>query len=183
MYAEYLKVHTKANHDDVEKAFSDTLFKASLSQEEYARLLGNIAQIYTLFTQLEFHSDFQTYATKIAIKQSLIERDLSNLPTTQFQHQIAPIAHSKLSDPIAKIGGMYVLLGSALGGKVIAKNLQSLPWISPELHLNFFTSNGESVFGLWNNFKSSLDEHGDKYNINRDVLIKGAKYTFSLFKM
>lgn len=52
----------------------------------------------------------------------------------------------------AFVGCMYVLTGSALGGQVISRQIQSSLPVTPELGGRFFAGYGESTAAMWQDF-------------------------------
>lgn len=78
------------------------------------------------------------------------------------------------------LGALYVLEGSTLGGKTIAKMIGSKPGISSN-SLTFFESYGDNTMNMWNTFKSALNGL-DLTELQRNEVLASAKDTFIKFE-
>jgi heme oxygenase len=77
----------------------------------------------------------------------------------------------------AALGALYVLEGSTLGGKIIAKIIAENTGSTAAL--KFFQGYGEKTGSMWKNFLTYLHQHNNPaYN---GIIVESARETFSLF--
>jgi heme oxygenase len=89
----------------------------------------------------------------------------------------API---RLSGFPAALGALYVLEGSALGGKILAAALErQLPAIAGAT--GFFGGRGAKTGEMWWGFREALDLYGAKNPAAQPAVIAGAVRTFGQF--
>ena len=72
-------------------------------------------------------------------------------------------------------GSLYVMEGSTLGGKVIARALAGAPWLPPA-GLTYFDARGARTGPLWRELGLRLDAAGAA--LGRDALARGARAAF-----
>lgn len=81
----------------------------------------------------------------------------------------------------AKMGIMYVIEGSTLGGKVIGRMLKKSLGLEDGKGTSYYNSYGEELGPMWKSFVFSLTDYAIKSN-NEAEIIKSASDTFSGFK-
>ncbi|BFM07327.1 biliverdin-producing heme oxygenase [Halioxenophilus aromaticivorans] len=180
MYAEQLKASTRQCHDSVEQQFTRRLFSPKLTADDYASQLTTIRNIYALFCDFDFSAQLKPFAATIPTRLALLNKDLIHLPSPN-ESQSPAFAANNLTSLDHRVGGLYVLLGSAIGGKIIAKRLQQHAWVDADKHLNFFKFEHHDIAREWNSFKVSLDEHIEVHRADLATVTAGAKMTFGLF--
>lgn len=85
----------------------------------------------------------------------------------------------RLDSAAAKLGAMYVVEGSALGGRGLARNLHGLLGDDTLAGRRFFASDGADTGRVWRTF---LDELGAVPAANRRIVIDSAVATFGSFE-
>lgn len=83
---------------------------------------------------------------------------------------------SLAADPEAALGSAYVLEGSTLGGRLIARALVDAPWRPPN-GLRYFEPYGAEAGPRWRAFKAALDETPQR---DWPRVVAGADATFTL---
>jgi heme oxygenase len=94
-----------------------------------------------------------------------------------------PAEHLAVADQLPQtnsvagaLGAMYVLEGSTLGGRVIAKmQMRQCPGMFNEANLTFFNGYGEDSGKKWMSFLSLVDHYADE----SDLIINAANETFN----
>jgi heme oxygenase len=84
-----------------------------------------------------------------------------------------------VDDLPAAFGSAYVLEGSALGGRQIAKMLE--PFSMQERPRRFFTSNGGDISERWKTFRAALEAYAERADAD-DQIVGGAEKTFISFR-
>ncbi|HEX8313207.1 MAG TPA: biliverdin-producing heme oxygenase [Chthoniobacteraceae bacterium] len=90
-----------------------------------------------------------------------------------------PVAPVPVDDIATAFGCAYVLEGSALGGRQIARMLAPFP--ATERPRRFFTSNGADVTARWKTFREALEQFAATGEANEKI-IEGAEGTFRSFR-
>jgi heme oxygenase len=108
----------------------------------------------------------------IAADLSRLAHDLGGEPADQG------IATTQvLATEAEAIGSQYVLAGSRLGGRVIAKRvLEQLPGA----HVTFFKADDAEPAQAWRGFQRRLDELGQSGQYDYALVRRGAEQTFDL---
>jgi len=83
-------------------------------------------------------------------------------------------------DKVSRLGGMYVLEGSTLGGKMITKHLRQSLGEKVDGITTYLNPYGEQAGSKWKNFMQLLQNAADESN-NETAIIKGALSTFAIF--
>ncbi|MGM1057543.1 MAG: biliverdin-producing heme oxygenase [Bacteroidota bacterium] len=168
---------------------------------EETRKLHEQVEAQNLAKQIMDHSiDLETYkllllqnfiayqATETAIKQFLpgysgkkhrqLQQDLEQLGVAAEMISKNDIfeCHSKAE----ALGAAYVVEGSALGGMVLAKNLQKCKLLASVDQHHFFNGDKENLKD-WNSFKTGLEQYEFSKDEENEALEK-AKETFRFFQ-
>jgi heme oxygenase len=77
------------------------------------------------------------------------------------------------------IGALYVLEGSALGGRIILRDLQGRLGDHLGEATRFFGGRGERLGPMWNSFRGVLDRFGETHPQLTDAVQSGADATFT----
>ncbi len=170
-----LKEETRDLHEQVEaQNLAKQIMDHSIDLETYKLLL---LQNFTAYQ-----------ATETAIKQFLpgysgkkhqqLLKDLEQLGVSEeiFSKNDVFECHSKAE----ALGAAYVVEGSALGGMLLAKNLQKCTRLASVDRHHFFNGDKENLKD-WNSFKTVLEQHEFSEAEENEALEK-AKATFRFFQ-
>ena len=179
MLSEKLKEHTKQHHQLLEKKMVAQM-RSITSQQEYAKLLG---LFYSFFGGLELSidkyidlallPDYPQRRKSTALADDLLQLS-ANLPLFALRNDLPEIR-----DHIQSIGALYVMEGSTLGGKIIAKMMLQQMNVTEMPGLTFFNGYGEQTMSMWLTFKKSIDTPLSSTEI--EIIIKSANDTFLQF--
>ncbi len=84
-------------------------------------------------------------------------------------------------DSANRLGGMYVLEGSTLGGKIITKHLQQSLGKKVDGKTTYLNPYGDQAGNRWKNFLQLLQDAASESN-NEEAIITGAITTFSILE-
>lgn len=180
--AQTLKHQTEAAHMELEAMVLPWLQSIS-SNTDYVQLLKGF---YGYFKPLE--DAVAPYITEAVLpdweqrrKAYSILQDLAQLPGAYSELPLATHLPSIQSLPQA-LGAMYVMEGSTLGGKGIAKMLVKNKSVNLKgEQLQFFTGYGARTGTMWTTFVNVLNSFsGTDAEVAR--MVASANQTFSLFK-
>ncbi|WP_339896594.1 biliverdin-producing heme oxygenase [uncultured Gilvimarinus sp.] len=188
MTLEALKTHTQPSHTQVEQVFSRLLFSRSLTPAGYLGILRCMARL-TGELEEAFAGDALTAELyKGRVKQAWLKADihdvcndfaLRDMPPPVFSAPVGPGTLNRHQ----LVGAMYVLEGSTLGGRIIARHMvQAHPWMQPERHLRYFQSYGAGRDQRWSDFKASLNAHLQRYPQCFAEIEQGATATFTQYQ-
>jgi len=171
-----LRLETAAAHRAVEAAAG--LPGRVITVADYAACL---TRFFRLFAPLEaaiggfrgwedFGIDLPARRRTPALLADL--RALGRAPPAPAPVQIAGFA--------AALGALYVLEGSALGGKSLAQAFtRQLPEIAGATR--FFNGTGRQTGEMWQDFRAALDLYGNRNPAARPAVIAGAVAVFGQF--
>jgi heme oxygenase len=177
-----LKDNTATAHKQLEKSFCfKRLFANDYTMNEYAQLLSYFYRYYAATESLLFAdlpSEYQSYLQHRR-KTHLLSHDLNCLnvnPDSLPECKTLP----RLTTFAKKMGALYVLEGSLLGGRVIGRHLQAHFGENTVLPLNFYSCYGADLIVQWQGFSLFM---GECFNHQNDELINdvidSANMTFS----
>lgn len=181
MLTEALKNDTKLAHAELEGRMIPSI-KAIDSEVGYYRLLE---MMYGFYAPLENRIDIYVNEEKMPgyaerRKASLLIQDMAVLKLQQNEEPKQLCADLPVIENYAQaIGAMYVLEGSALGGKIIAGMIQKRVEEADKA-LHFFNGYGEKALEMWNAFKEQVNT--GIQNDDREEVIQSANDTFTAFK-
>lgn len=181
MLSEYLKEHSRKDHDSIESKVD--LVKLATNPNHYLNLLKAFLGYYTNIEKafLNFEAEFS------ALNINIVERLKKNLLITDIKHfgvTDEEIIHLPISKDVPEIkniheamGVLYVLEGSTMGGQIIFKQLLKAEIISPESSGgNFFKPYGSATMPMWMSFKDSLNKLSTDKN---EIVLQKARETFN----
>jgi heme oxygenase len=180
-----LKNDTLDSHKQLEKTSSlKRIFCNDFSIEEYADLtaffFGFFSSIEPLiYNNLPTESDCVLQHRR---KTALLQQDLINLGLDEQAIACLPVCKDvpSLNSFAQRMGALYVLEGSTLGGRMISKHLKNHFGDSILPVLNFYGCYGESSPVEWQNFSKFMSECFDNENTDTDkTVIDAAIETFS----
>jgi heme oxygenase len=178
-----LRASTEQTHLIAEDHMSH-LVSPHLTRCEYIDTLLRMASFHTWFetslTDLQKSIPYAAHYLEERRKLYQIQADLKDLGVTL----LTPIHYENLTtlesgDLLARFWGMlYVIEGSTLGGRVIAKNLKKTLNLSDEFGARFFSGYGSNTGQMWKNFLSALDDAQPALNYSQ--VIDSADLTFKV---
>ncbi|WP_296696437.1 biliverdin-producing heme oxygenase [Thiocapsa sp. UBA6158] len=175
----HLRHATAKTHQAVERLpLMARLTSPSVTREDYLDYLHALAEVYaalegSLLDVLdeEIRNDLGVRPKLPAILDDLAEQGQPHIPRTSTQ--LAPAGSG------AALGGLYVLEGATLGGRVIAKHLRRC--LGPALgSAGFLDFHGEHSSAAWKRFAGILDSLSAHGRIDPAEVVSGAHTTFAL---
>ena len=175
----HLRHATAKTHQAVERLpLMARLTSPSVTREDYLDYLHALAEVYaalegSLLDVLdeEIRNDLGVRPKLPAILDDLAEQGQPHIPRTSTQ--LAPAGSG------AALGGLYVLEGATLGGRVIAKHLRRC--LGPALgSAGFLDFHGEHSSAAWKRFASILDSLPAHGRMDPAEVVSGACTTFAV---
>jgi heme oxygenase len=174
-----LRRATAETHQAVERLpLMTRLTSPTVTREDYLDYLNALADVYaaledSLLDALdeEIRNDLGVRRKLPAILEDLTEQGQPRVP--RASPQLAP------SGAAGALGGLYVLEGATLGGRVIAKHLRRClgPALGPAGFLDF---HGEQSSAVWKRFASILDSVPAHARMDPAEVVSGACATFDV---
>jgi heme oxygenase len=174
-----LRQATAETHQAVERLpLMARLTSPTVTRVDYLDYLHALADVYaalegSLLDALdeEIRNDLGVRPKLPAILEDLVEQGQPHVPRASAQ--IAPTGAG------AALGGLYVLEGATLGGRVIAKHLRRC--LGPALgSAGFLDFHGEHSSAAWKRFASILDSLPAHGRMDPAEVVSGACMTFSV---
>jgi heme oxygenase len=175
-----LRIHTKVNHQKLEKKIIAAI-KAIDNMQGYTDLLILFASYFGAVEKLVDESINLSCVPDYLQRRKVaaLTADMNFLNTQLIPHAV-PIILPDIENNLQCMGAMYVMEGSSLGGATIANLIASKTKLSTEGGLAFFNGYGANTIPMWQTFKNQLDSivlnPGDEY-----VVIHSANQTFARF--
>jgi heme oxygenase (biliverdin-IX-beta and delta-forming) len=182
-FLQQLRHSTAASHQALEEnACSIALMSNAVTLEQYAIYLNRLLPFVKGFEEQVFPG-LQRYITDLDERRKLhflrsdlllsgaAEQDDPSLNEAFFRHHYP--------DKASSFGGMYVLEGSTLGGKIITKHLQQSLGEKVAGKTSYLNPYGEQAGSRWKNFLQLLQTVANESN-NEAAIITGALSTFSI---
>jgi heme oxygenase len=172
---EKLKEETRELHEQIEdKNLAQKIMNHSIDLTTYKLLL---LQNYLAYreTEIEIQKYLPHYEGK---KHQQLKQDLQQLGLTSEIPSKNGIfeCHSKAE----ALGAAYVVEGSALGGMVLAKNLQKCAALDEIRHHYFFNGDKNNMLA-WKEFKEELEKYPFTPSEEK-MAVEKAKDTFRFFE-
>jgi heme oxygenase len=175
MINEQLKDSTQASHQALEKRMV-AVIKNIRTRQDYVNFLK---LMYGYYSALERR--VQEYVSEMEIgKRRKAERLLEDI--SYFESTSTPDLCKELppiSSHAEALGAMYVMEGSTMGGKIIARMIEGQAGINGPSGFSFFNGYGEETGKMWEEFKLFLNRPHDE--IEKLNLILTANRTFRTF--
>jgi heme oxygenase len=175
MINEQLKDSTEASHQALEKKMV-SIIKKIRTRQDYVNFLK---LMYGYYSALERR--VQEYVTEMEIgKRRKAERLLEDI--SYFESTATPDICKELppiNSHAEALGAMYVMEGSTMGGKTIAKMIEGQAGINGPSGFSFFNGYGEETGKMWEEFKIFLNRPFDE--LEKLDLILTANRTFRTF--
>ncbi|NCC28183.1 MAG: biliverdin-producing heme oxygenase [Gammaproteobacteria bacterium] len=174
-----LRQATAEMHQAVERLpLMARLTSPTVTREDYLEYLHALAEVYAALEgrllgalSEEIRDDLGARPKLPAILEDLAEQGQPHVPRASAQ-----LASSGSG---AALGGLYVLEGATLGGRVIAKHLRRC--LGPALgSAGFLDFHGEHSSAAWKRFASILDSLPAHGRMDAAEVVSGACTTFSV---
>lgn len=170
-----LRVETRELHEEVEaQNLAKQIMDHSIDLDTYKLLLLQNFIAYRA-TENAISPFLPGYSGK---KHGLLLQDLEQLGMSSeipLEKDIFE-CHSKAE----ALGAAYVVEGSALGGMLLAKNLQKCSQLNLVEQHHFFSGDKENLKD-WGSFKTVLEQHQFS-KVEEDETLEKAKQTFRFFQ-
>ena len=146
----------------------------SISLKSYQRLL---ARLYGFYVPFEIEAQISPE------RSQWLERDLDATDRVEMALTLPPLCTGipQLKSPERLLGAMYVVEGSAVGGRVLAANLDNLLGHGVREGRQFFEGRGTATGFAWHRYLAQLD-HFDHDPDIRDQVVGAALETFLVFE-
>lgn len=175
-FPEQLKTRTADAHTRLEELpVSKSILSESLNQESYAHYLMLMRDVVAdtetnIFPLVNAISDLDSRR-----KLSHINADLSHAADEVSTPQ--KIFNHENMSPAFALGILYVVEGSALGGRFILKNVEKTLGYSAESGASYFAGYGNTTGSMWKHFMNEISEYEAANNAGEEI-IAGAVFAF-----
>lgn len=181
--AAYLRQATQSLHHQTESvARGQEIRDHRLSMDQYRDL---IAKNYFLHHILEpiiqdglIRYDLSAFNAFFHRRLKALEADMALLQLPNRSYHLRP---PELKSAAQILGGLYVVLGSKLGGRIIYKSLQATPPLQSISEFHFFASSGDAPAREWPQFCKLLDQYLQSESELEDAGM-GAETVFRFFR-
>jgi len=144
----------------------------------------DIVSYSTLLARLYgFHAPFEAAAGIVPERSLWLADDMLMLGFTAQAIAALPLCPSlpRLDAPHRRLGGLYVVEGSTLGGRELSKRLDHLFGPNERAGRRFFSGREADTGKAWRAFADALDAAGER-GAARDEMIAAAVETFAAFE-
>ncbi len=130
-----------------------------------------------------FYLPFERAVGVETIRTHLLERDLAWLGADAATRARIPLCADlpRYDRPERRLGALYVVEGSALGGRQLFRGLDLLLGEDPIEGRRFFAGRGSGTGDAWRGFLDQLDSVGPEPMV-RSAMIRAAVETFEAFE-
>lgn len=183
-----LKAETTPAHKQLERTGSFVrLFEPDYSMQEYRELLCHFYGFFTVVEPLVFDDLSEQHKSVLShkVKVGLLAKDLFVLGMDETTLNNLPrcIELPPASSFAQKMGVLYVLEGSTLGGRIISKRLKDHFGLEVQDKLNYYSCYGENIGVEWKKFQTFMgSEFEDKENEITEVIAAANDTFLSLHK-
>ncbi len=154
------------------------LTSPTVTRNDYLEYLRVLADVYAALEATLLASLGKELRHELGLRQKLpaILDDLASHGRAHVPRGPSSIVPREAD---AALGGIYVLEGATLGGRVIAKHLRRCigPALGPTAFLDFY---GQEASAAWKRFTGILDRLAAKGLLDPAEVVSGARTTFSL---
>jgi heme oxygenase len=177
-----LKEFTAAHHDKIEQhALTKAIVDETITQEAYAHLLSKFYGFYSVCEPpLEQSALWQQTGFDIVARRKtpLLVKDLQFL---QINPANLPLSSDlpPLQTDAQRVGFLYVMEGSTLGGQFLSRALARKFGFTAEQGAAYFNSYGTENLGyMWKEFQVLLNDFASNHPEAEDELLQTASLTF-----
>lgn len=181
MLSDYLKEHSRKDHDSIEGSID--LVKCAADPEKYLKVLKAFYGYYLPVEKIfdEYAADFMAMGINLEErhKLKLLTDDLQHLGLSEKEITLLKVCDQlpAMNNVNEAIGVLYVLEGSTMGGQIIFKTLGKAGILNNgDERGRFFKAYGPQTMEKWLEFKKSLNTVPQTEN---ELVLKKAKETFN----
>lgn len=183
MLSERLKSDTQAHHHAAEaspamQAVMDDRLTRGAYRDHLARLLAFYRATEAALAETPGLADLVPDLDARLVKSQWLRDDLARLGAGPA----APRADVPRFSLAQALGTLYVVEGSTLGGRLIARQLSRSVGVGPEDGARFYHSYGDARGERWTGFKAALDAWGQAHPDKADEAIQAAADAFDAFR-
>ncbi|MEM9302164.1 MAG: biliverdin-producing heme oxygenase [Pseudomonadota bacterium] len=176
---ELLKRATDADHGSAEKVSPMTrLMSEDVELTDFADVLKRLALFHGALEPQICMTTPQTRLVQRVARVPLLRADLRALGIRNEGDPAGAGGRLDLSNPSFRAGALYVVEGSALGGKVIGAHLRRRFGTPVAGSLSYYGLYGSDVARTWRDVKNEINASG----ADPDRAVEGAKRAFRLFE-
>lgn len=180
--ASYLREHTQGLHRQTEAlAYGEAIMEGALTADQYYDLIRRNEwlhrQLEPRFSQWLEQYQLTAFQPYLHFRLAALKYDLELLSLTPLS---LPLLPPVLANGLQTIGGLYVLLGSHLGGRVIHKALRKNPRLQSITDFHYFADARQFPSREWPQFCRMLDEYSNTEEELKEIL-QGANTIFRFF--
>jgi heme oxygenase len=155
-----------------------TLMSPTVTLSDYQKVIERLAKSFAL-AESKLGSDptflnFWQYEKKLP----LLNHDLQNLNAPPVE--VSSVHSAGSVNLHEKVGIIYVLQGSSLGGRFIAKHIAQKLNLDQSSGLEFYLSS-QTVLENWKNFKNQFNEKFTDHPTDFSKVLASARTTFAIF--
>ncbi|MGN7454595.1 biliverdin-producing heme oxygenase [Paenibacillus pasadenensis] len=182
---ERLRGQTAEEHERMEEnRYARAIMEGTLDPAGYRRYL----ELFYGFIQpaeerIYPDAELESLGLEAAVRQKapLLESDLEKLGLSREELGAIPRCAElpDLSDPARKLGYLYVLEGSTLGGQIISRKLAASLGLDEERGLAYFRAYGDDTRSRWLEMRSIIEQGAAG---REEETIAAAKETFALLE-
>ncbi len=186
MILEEIKYKTAENHRRLEESeLLKPITSPTLTQDHYQKILRVFyGYFYPLETALEPFQLADNYLPDYGSrrKAAMIRQDLHTLQHNAPEDTLPLCAELPSIQSMAQaFGCLYVMEGSTLGGKIIAKSLEKNLGLSAVHGASFFHGYGPDTGHKWKTFQQSLVRFNQDFQKEQEI-VEAANETFYYFE-
>jgi heme oxygenase (biliverdin-IX-beta and delta-forming) len=154
------------------------LTSATVTHDDYLDYLRALADVYATLEPNLFGALDEGLQNDLGVRRKL-PAILDDLRKQGHPHRPSSANEPSPTGAGTAVGGIYVLEGATLGGRVIAKHLRRClgATLGPTAFLDF---HGEQASAAWKRFAGILDELPANGRVDQSEVIAGARSTFAL---
>lgn len=169
-----LRQDTAALHASVEDRLD--LLSPTLSEQRYIRILQAFRAYFVRCEREMERACPQQYRETWSGHRSaaLLDSDLETLGAARDEQLESHVTTPAFDDPGAWLGALYVIEGSMLGGRVIARHLEDAFHWRDGRGYSYFLGHGSRTSERWKEVCALLEAEEERYN----QLRSGAHQTF-----
>jgi heme oxygenase len=172
-----LRLETAVDHVAVEAGMP--LMVEDLDRDDYVRCLQQLHGIVTAWEEWSAATSPEWMHSLLENRQrrGLLERDLAWFGVAPFDE--ARPAMPETQDAASLLGAMYVMEGSSLGGRLIARHVERVLALSAGVGDAYFCGHNQQTGTMWKEFCGVLQARVP--DRETDTVIAAAKTMFRVF--
>ena len=184
MILQRLREQTQASHKRLESRLD--LLERALSLDLYRALLMRFYGFYLPFElrlREVFALELPEFDFVARIKIHRLEQDMTALSISPPDFSVAPFCRDlpAFKTVAQALGGLYVVEGATLGGKIIGRHLQETLGLNAANGAAFFDGYGAENGRMWRAFGETVTRYAEGGAHDAEI-IQGANETFAAFE-